>query len=126
MNDGRSEHTALNNQLDSIGNNSTLCCSIGTIMIDLNELQYFVQVAKMQSFTLAAKRLDVPKSSVSRAVMSLERRLGLRLVERTTRSVALTEAGALYLERCHRVLEEAELADHLIGALQAKPRGKLR
>lgn len=95
-------------------------------MTDLNELQFFAQVAKEQSFTLAAKRLDVPKSSVSRAVQSLEARLGLRLIARTTRSVALTEAGAIYLARCHRVLEEAELADDMVGALQAKPRGRLR
>jgi len=95
-------------------------------MTDLNELQFFAQVAKEQSFTMAAKRLDVPKSSVSRAVQSLENRLGLRLITRTTRRVALTEAGAIYLERCHRVLEEAELADDMMGALQAKPRGRLR
>lgn len=95
-------------------------------MIDLNELQIFVQVSKAQSFTLAAKRLGLPKSSVSRAVSSLETRLGIRLVERTTRSVALTEAGELYLERCQRMQEEAELADLVIGTLQAKPRGRLR
>lgn len=95
-------------------------------MIDLNELQFFVQVSQAQSFTLAAKRLGVPKSSVSRAIVRLEGRLGVRLVERTTRKVALTEAGELYLDRCQRMLEEAEQADLAIGALQAKPRGRLR
>jgi len=95
-------------------------------MRDLNELQVFVQVSQAQSFTLAAKRLGVPKSSVSRAILRLESRLGVRLVERTTRSMALTEAGEMYLDRCQRVLEEAEQADLLIGALQAKPRGRLR
>jgi DNA-binding transcriptional LysR family regulator len=95
-------------------------------MTDLNELQFFVQVSQAQSFTLAAKHLGVPKSTVSRAVLRLETRLGVRLVERTTRRVALTEAGELYLDRCQRVLEEAEQADLLIGALQAKPRGRLR
>jgi DNA-binding transcriptional LysR family regulator len=95
-------------------------------MRDLNELQVFVQVSQAQSFTVAARRLDVPKSSVSRAIRRLEGRLGVRLVERTTRSVALTEAGEIYLDRCQRVLEEAEQADLLIGALQAKPRGRLR
>jgi LysR family transcriptional regulator, transcriptional activator for dmlA len=93
---------------------------------DLNELQFFVQVSEMQSFTLAAKRLGVPKSSVSRALRRLEDRLGVRLVERTTRTVALTEAGELYLDHCQRVLEEAELADLAVGALLAKPRGRLR
>ncbi len=95
-------------------------------MTDLNELQFFVQVSKEQSFTVAARRLGVPKSTVSRAVAALEARLGVRLVERTTRSVALTEAGELYFERCQRVLEEAEQADLLMGAMQAKPRGRLR
>jgi DNA-binding transcriptional LysR family regulator len=96
------------------------------MMRDLNELQVFVQVSEAQSFTLAARRLGVPKSSVSRAIVKLEARLGVRLVERTTRSMALTEAGEIYLDRCQRVLEEAEQADLLIGALQAKPRGRLR
>lgn len=95
-------------------------------MIDLNELQFFVQVSRAQSFTLAAKQLGAPKSSVSRAVLRLESRLGLRLIERTTRNLSLTEAGELYLERCERMLEEAEQADLLMGALQAKPRGRLR
>lgn len=95
-------------------------------MIDLNELQLFAQVAHEQSFTLAAKHLGLPKSSVSRAIARLEARLGIRLFQRTTRHVALTEAGEIYLERCQRVLDEAEQADLVIGALQARPRGRLR
>src|SRR5882757_2510442 len=112
------------------------CCCMGTMaklattgrpsMTDLNELQFFVQVSKAQSFTRAARRMGVPKSSVSRAIGRLEARLGVRLLERTTRSVALTEAGALYLDHCQRVMEEAEQADLAMGALLAKPRGRLR
>jgi len=94
-------------------------------MTDLNELQFFVQVSKAQSFTRAARRMGVPKSSVSRAIGRLEARLGVRLVERTTRSVALTEAGTLYLDHCQKVMEEAEQADLAMGALLAKPRGRL-
>jgi DNA-binding transcriptional LysR family regulator len=94
--------------------------------MDLNELQIFVQVAKIQSFTAAAERLEIPKSSVSRAIRKLEGRLGLRLIERTTRRVALTEEGRIYFDRCERVLEDAEQAEIEIGALQAKPRGTLR
>ena len=102
-------------------------CSIdGTIMTDLNELQFFIQVSQQRSFTKAARRLGVPKSTVSRAISRLEQRLGVRLVERTTRSVALTEVGELYLNRCLRVIEEAEQADLAVGALQAVPRGTLR
>lgn len=95
-------------------------------MADLNELHYFSQVAKSHSFTLAAEHLGVPKSSVSRAIRRLEDRLGVRLMERTTRRVSLTEAGQLYYDRCQRVLEEAEQADLIIGSMQAKPRGRIR
>jgi DNA-binding transcriptional LysR family regulator len=95
-------------------------------MTNLNELQFFVHVSQTHSFTGAAKRLGVPKSSVSRTIQRLERRLGVRLVERTTRRVALTEVGELYLNHCRRVMEEAEQADLAVGALQAKPRGTLR
>jgi Bacterial regulatory helix-turn-helix protein, lysR family len=62
-----------------------------------NNREEFVHVSQTQSFTKSAKRLGVPKSSVSRAVLRLENRLGVRLVERTTRRVALTEVGELYL-----------------------------
>ena len=85
-----------------------------------------MHVSQTQSFTKAAKRLGVPKSSVSRAIHRLENRLGVRLVERTTRRVALTEVGELYLDRCQRAMEEAAQADLAVGALQAKPRGTLR
>ena len=95
-------------------------------MTNLNELQFFVHVSQTQSFTGAAKRLGVPKSSVSRTIQRLERWLGVRLVERTTRRVALTEVGELYLNHCRRVMEEAEQADLAVGAMQAKPRGTLR
>jgi DNA-binding transcriptional LysR family regulator len=95
-------------------------------MTDLNELQMFVQVAKTQSFTTAANRLELPKSSVSRSIHRLETRLGVRLIERTTCRVALTEEGQIYFDRCERVLEEAEQAEIEIGALQGKPRGTLR
>lgn len=95
-------------------------------MIDLNELQFFVRICEAHSFTVAAERLGVPKSSVSRALSRLEARLGVRLIERTTRSLMLTEAGELYLERCMRMLEEAEQADLAIGAMHAQPRGLLR
>ena len=95
-------------------------------MIDLNELQYFVQVSRARSFTAAADHFGVPKSSVSRAIAALEQRLGVRLIERTTRSVSLTEAGEIYFDRCQRVIEEAELADLSIGTLHATPRGRLR
>jgi DNA-binding transcriptional LysR family regulator len=102
------------------------CCFMGTISPNLNELQFFSLVAQTQSFTQAAKRLGIPKSSLSRSISRLEKRLGVLLLERTTRTVALTEVGQLYLDHCRRVMEEAEQADLAVGALLAKPRGRLR
>jgi DNA-binding transcriptional LysR family regulator len=95
-------------------------------MTDLNEIRFFVLVAQSRSFTQTAKRLSVPKSSVSRGLARLEERLGVRLIERTTRRVLLTEIGRVYLTHCQRVMEEAEQADLAVGAMQAKPKGKLR
>lgn len=93
---------------------------------NLDELQYFVAVSDTQSFTRAATHLGVPKSTVSRTIRRLEDRLGVRLIERTTRRVALTEVGQLYLTHCQRVMEEAEQADLAVSALLAEPRGRLR
>lgn len=95
-------------------------------MTNLNELQTFTLVAQLRSFTGAAERLKLPKSSVSRAIRSLEERLQVQLIQRTTRSVRLTEAGRLYLSHCERVMEEAEQADIAIGAMMATPKGNLR
>jgi DNA-binding transcriptional LysR family regulator len=92
---------------------------------DLNDFQYFFHVSEERSFTQAARRLHVPKSAVSRAIQRLEARLGLRLVERTTRRVTLTEVGEIYLNHCRRVMEEAEQADLAVSALLAEPRGRL-
>jgi DNA-binding transcriptional LysR family regulator len=93
---------------------------------DLNEMRLFVTVAQEQSFTLAARRLRVPKSTVSRAIQRLEDRLGVRLIERTTRRVSLTEVGAVYWSHCRRVMDDAEEADRSISALLATPAGLLR
>ena len=75
-------------------------------MTDLNELQIFVQVAQTHSFTLAAKKLGVPKSAASRGLARLEQRLGVRLLQRTTRRVTLTDDGEVYLQHCQRVLRK--------------------
>ena len=94
--------------------------------VDLNELRFFAEVSSARSFTDAARHLGMPKSTVSRGVRRLEERLGVRLMERTTRRVSLTEVGELYLNHCRRVIEEAEQADLAVGALLAEPRGLLR
>ena len=100
---------------------------MGTIeSSDLNDLRCFAIVSRTRSFTLAAKRLRLPKSSVSRSIRRLEQRLGVLLLQRTTRTVTLTEPGQLYLRHCQRVMDEIEQADIAVGALLAAPHGKLR
>jgi DNA-binding transcriptional LysR family regulator len=73
-----------------------------------SEMAAFAHVAELGSFTAAARALGVPKVAVSRAVASLERRLGNRLLTRTTRRVALTSAGSLLQPHCQRLLREVE------------------
>jgi len=73
-----------------------------------SEMAAFAHVAELGSFTAAARALGVPKVAVSRAIASLERRLGTRLLTRTTRRVALTPAGSLLQPHCRRVLQEVE------------------
>lgn len=92
----------------------------------LHGMELFAEVAKAHSFSRAAATLGVPTSTVSRHVAELERSVGLRLLNRTTRRVELTEAGRLYFERCRRIVAEAEVAhEELRGQLEV-PSGPLR
>lgn len=95
-------------------------------MVDLNEMILFARVVARKSFTEAGRELGLPASTLSRKVAALEERLGLRLLERTTRQLRLTEAGEVYYERCARLAREAEDADQSVRALQATPQGTLR
>lgn len=91
------------------------------------ELLSFLTVADELSFSRAAKRLGRDATILSRRVQSLEKRLGVRLVERTTRSVALTEAGRGYLVRARSILQSIEEADREAAAhVTGEPRGHLR
>jgi len=92
----------------------------------LESIDAFLHVAEHGSFTAAAARLGVTKSRVSKQVQALERRLGTRLLHRTTRRLTLTEAGAHYHERCAPLLEALAEADRSVGDLHALPRGRLR
>src|SRR5690554_1502294 len=78
---------------------------------DLNEMAIFVHVVKAGSFTKAAKNLSLPKSTVSRKITQLEERLGVRLIQRTTRSLRLTDTGSSYFGYCERILNEIEEAN---------------
>ena len=91
----------------------------------LDRLRVFVAIADKASFTEAARALGVSPTAASRGVAELETSLGVALLRRTTRSVALTPEGAAYLERCRRVLEELDDAARSIRGDKADPRGLL-
>lgn len=95
-------------------------------MFNLNDMAIFTKVVDTGSFTGAAKALGLPKSTVSRKITLLEESLGVRLLERTTRAVKLTEVGASYFEQCARIVSDAEEANLAVTQAQAAPRGKLR
>src|SRR5215469_13655050 len=90
------------------------------------QLSAFVEVARWQSFAQAARHLDRHVSAVSRAVAALETRLGVRLLQRTTRRVSLSAAGRDYFKRCEALLAEFEGADAAVRDLGASLRGTLR
>ena len=95
-------------------------------MDDLNEIAIFARVVREESFTKAARALDLPKSTVSERISRLEERLGVRLLERTTRHVRPTAAGAAYYERAARVVAEIEEANAAVTDLHRSPKGLLR
>lgn len=93
---------------------------------EIEEVVAFLRVAETGSFTAAGERLGVPKSTVSRRVARLEDKLGVQLLHRTTRSLALTEAGSLYHERAGRALAGLEEATVAAREGRETPRGHLR
>jgi DNA-binding transcriptional LysR family regulator len=94
--------------------------------IDLNRIAAFVRVVEAGSFTAAAQTLKVPTSSVSRAVARLEEDLGVRLLNRTTRSLHLTDGGQSFFGRMQAVMTETEEATRALAGLATEPRGRVR
>src|SRR5580704_5244008 len=92
----------------------------------LTSLTAFVRVADSGGFSAAARRLNMSTTMVSNHVQALEDRLGVRLLNRITRKVSLTEVGRAYYDRCTQILADIEQADDIAGALQSTPRGTLR
>tara|TARA_Y100000296_G_scaffold86994_1_gene129125 strand:+ start:1621 stop:2520 length:900 start_codon:yes stop_codon:yes gene_type:complete len=95
-------------------------------MESLNGIAFFVQAAETRSFTEAGRVLGVSSSAVGKSVSRLEDRLGVRLFHRSTRSITLTAEGALFLERCRRILCEVEAAELELSETQQAPKGRLR
>ncbi|MGH8000482.1 MAG: LysR family transcriptional regulator [Brasilonema sp.] len=89
-------------------------------------LRSFVAVAQRLSFVEAADALQIDPSALSRRIKRLEEQLGVRLFNRNTRRVALTEAGILYLEQCQDIIARLDEADAAISNLSTEPRGLLR
>ncbi|HEY4060163.1 MAG TPA: LysR family transcriptional regulator [Kofleriaceae bacterium] len=94
--------------------------------MDLNDIVVFTKVVETKSFTGAAEQLGLPKSTVSRKLAQLEERLGVRLVQRTTRKLALTDVGEAYYQRAARIVADIAAAEQIVTDMQATPRGRLR
>jgi DNA-binding transcriptional LysR family regulator len=95
-------------------------------MQDLNDLYYYVQVVDRGGFAAAGRMFGVPKSKLSRRLAALEERLGVRLIQRSTRRFAVTEIGQVYYTHCKAMLVEAEGAQEAIDLTRAEPRGLVR
>ncbi|AUL48623.1 LysR family transcriptional regulator [Bordetella trematum] len=94
--------------------------------IQLNDIALFVEVAKRKNFSHAAEALSIPTSTLSRRVSELERSIGMKLLNRSTRRIDLTEAGVIYFERCRHIVEEARVAHEQLQDMAAQPKGRLR
>ncbi len=95
-------------------------------MQDLNDLWYFVQVVDNGGFSPASRVIGIPKSRLSRRIALLEESLETRLIQRSTRSFTVTEAGQIFYRHCKAMIIEAEAAQEAINSLRAEPRGLIR
>jgi DNA-binding transcriptional LysR family regulator len=93
---------------------------------DFNDLQFFAAVVLHRGFSAAARTLGVPKSRISRRVALLEERLGVRLLDRTTRGLGLTQVGQQVFQHARAAVIEAEAAEEVALRMQAEPRGLVR
>lgn len=94
--------------------------------VDLNDYAYFAHVVSHGGFAAAGRALGEPKSKLSRRVAALEERLGLRLIERSSRRFRVTDTGRAFYERCRTILAEAEQAETLVLQAQGEPHGLVR
>lgn len=94
--------------------------------LDLNALAVFAAVVEEKGFSAAARKLGLSKSAVSKFVAQLEDHIGARLLQRTTRRLALTDAGSALYDRCARIVAEVQEAEAAVNQLQTQPKGILR
>ena len=95
-------------------------------MHDLNDMYYFAEVVERGGFAVAGRALGIPKSRLSRRIAELESKLGVRLLQRTTRRLSLTDAGETFLRHCQAVREAAQNAQSAIEQTQREPTGTVR
>ena len=95
-------------------------------MQDLNDLVYFAEVVDRGGFAAAGRALGLPKSRLSRRVAELETRLGVRLLQRTTRKLSMTAVGEQYHRHCVAMREDAQAAADAVAQAQTEPRGTIR
>jgi DNA-binding transcriptional LysR family regulator len=95
-------------------------------MEDLNDIFFFASVVQYGGFSAAARTIGVEKTRLSRRIAALEKRLGVRLMQRTTRALALTEAGQRFFERCVATVEGAQAAYDSVAELRREPAGLVR
>lgn len=95
-------------------------------MQDLNDMLFFAEVVERGGFTAASYSLGIPKSRLSRRISELEQELGVRLLQRTTRKLSLTEVGETYLRHCISMREEAQAASDAVAQVKGTPRGTVR
>jgi len=95
-------------------------------MVDLNDMLYFVEVVERGGFAAAGRALGIPKSRLSRRVADLEAHLGVRLLQRTTRKLSLTQVGESYLRHCQAMRDAALAAADAVAEVQTEPRGVIR
>ncbi len=100
--------------------------ALGGALHDLNDLYFFAVVVEHRGFSAAGRALGVPKSRLSKRVAQLEERLGVRLLQRTTRRFVVTEVGERFYAHCRAVLEQAQAAQDTVDELRAEPRGVVR
>ncbi len=95
-------------------------------MMNTDDALLFTKVVSSGSFSKAAELLKIPKSTLSRRISNLEEKLEVRLLERTTRRLSLTDIGRGYYQHCERIVEEIQEAENYIAETRATPKGKLK